>query len=86
METQNSQSNIYIPESPTKQGGSFPLRNAKIVSNKKRFSVDEYREITGDYISTAEKVQEKIDYLYAFCRNIIKVELEKHVNQRKNTN
>ena len=80
METQNSQKNIYIPESPAKQGGSFPLGNDKIKKSKKTFTVEEYRELTGDNISSSAKIQEKIDYLYGFCRNVIKNELKKHVS------
>ncbi len=58
---------------------SFSFENVKIVKNSKSVSVEEYRHLTGDFVSSSEKIQEKIDYLYAFCRNIIKLEIKKHV-------
>lgn len=38
-------------------------------------TVQEYRKIMNDDISTDERVQERINYLEALCRNIIKNEL-----------
>lgn len=40
-------------------------------------SIAEYRRLLGDYISTNERIVERLEYLEAFCRNIIKPELEK---------
>lgn len=80
MKNENSQKNTYTPESPNKQGGSFPLRNDSIKKSKKAFTIEEFRKVTGDNISSSAKIQEKIDYIYGFCRNVIKIELEKHVS------
>ena len=41
-------------------------------------SVEEYREILNDNASTAEQIKQRVRYLEAFCRNIIRLELEKH--------
>ena len=44
-------------------------------------SVAEYRKLLGDYRSTEEKIVQRLQYLEAFCRNIIRIELEKYVSQ-----
>ncbi|MEI7765611.1 MAG: hypothetical protein WCI93_03440 [bacterium] len=46
-------------------------------------SIDEYRKILGDYTSTDEQIKKRINYLEAFCRNIIKFELETYVKGKK---
>jgi hypothetical protein len=40
-------------------------------------SVEEYRKDNGDYISTDEKITERIAFMEALCRNVIRIELEK---------
>ena len=42
-------------------------------------SVAEYRKMLGDYKSTDERIVERLRYLEAFCRNIIKPELKTYV-------
>ena len=42
-------------------------------------SVAEYRKLLGDHQSTDERITERLRYLEAFCRNIIKPELKTHV-------
>ncbi|NQV13387.1 MAG: hypothetical protein HQ530_03730 [Parcubacteria group bacterium] len=42
-------------------------------------TVEEYRELLDDYKSTDEQIKSRLKYLEAFCRNVIKLELEKHV-------
>lgn len=46
-------------------------------------SVEEYRKILGDYSSSDEKITLRIQYLESFCRNIIKLELEKYVESAR---
>lgn len=46
-------------------------------------SIEEYRRILNDQTSSDELVQKRIDYLEAFCRNIIKTEFEKCVEKSK---
>jgi hypothetical protein len=41
-------------------------------------SVDEYRQILNDKTSSSEQIKQRIQFLEAFCRNIIRLELEKH--------
>ncbi len=45
-------------------------------------TIEEYRKILGDYTSTDEQIKKRLVYLQAFCRNIIKVEIESHIKQR----
>lgn len=40
-------------------------------------SIDEYRKILGDSISSDEKIVQRLQYLEGFCRNIIRKELKK---------
>jgi len=40
-------------------------------------SVEEYRRVTDDNISTDERIIERLQYLEALCRNIIKAEIQK---------
>jgi hypothetical protein len=39
-------------------------------------SIQEYRKILGDNTSSDEQVKQRLQYLEAFCRNIIRVELK----------
>lgn len=40
-------------------------------------SVEEYRKLVNDFTSSDERIEERLQYLEAFVRNIIKPELEK---------
>jgi len=40
-------------------------------------SVEEYRELLNDFTSSNERIEERLQYLESFCRNIIKPELNK---------
>ena len=40
-------------------------------------SIEEYRKLMKDQISTDERIKERLTYLESFCRNIIRPELEK---------
>jgi hypothetical protein len=44
-----------------------------------KVSIKKYREILGDYLSSDEKILERLEYLEAFCGNIIRLELEKTI-------
>lgn len=48
-------------------------------------SIAEYRQLLGDQASTDERIRERLQYLEAFCRNIIKPELQKTYEQSKKT-
>lgn len=39
----------------------------------------EYRKILKDDVSSDEQIQKRLDYLEALCRNVIEIELEKHL-------
>lgn len=39
-------------------------------------SIAEYRRLLGDHVSTDQRIGERLRYLEAFCRNIIRPELE----------
>jgi hypothetical protein len=41
-------------------------------------SVNEYREILNDNASTGEQIKQRVQFLEAFCRKIIRLELEKY--------
>lgn len=45
--------------------------------------IAEYRKILGDYTSSDEKIKKRLEYLKAFCKNIISYELENYVKQIK---
>ena len=47
-------------------------------------SIAEYRKILNDQKSSDEQIQKRIDYLVAFCKNIISIELETYVKQNNN--
>ena len=38
--------------------------------------IEEYRKILNDQTSSDEKIKQRIEYLEALCRNVIKKELE----------
>jgi hypothetical protein len=40
-------------------------------------TIKEYRELLKDEISSDEQIVKRLEYLEAFCRNIIRIELEK---------
>ena len=40
--------------------------------------IEEYRKILKDDVSSDEQIQERLDYLEAFCSNVIRIELEKY--------
>jgi len=44
---------------------------------KEVISIKRYRGITKDQISSDDKIRERLQYLGMFCRNIIKIEIEK---------
>lgn len=46
-------------------------------------SISEYRQLIGDHTSTDKRIIERLQYLEAFCRNIIKPELQTYVRQEK---
>lgn len=45
--------------------------------------IEEYRKILEDTESTDEKIVERLQFLEALARNIIRMELEKYVNENK---
>lgn len=45
-------------------------------------TVEEYREVTKDYKSSIESVQEKIQFLESLCRNIIRDEIKDYVRKK----
>ncbi len=56
---------------------------AKSDKSKSVISVEEYRQLTNDFTSSAERIEERVQYLESFCRNIIKPELKKIYEQSK---
>ncbi len=46
-------------------------------------SVADYRQLLGDYTSTDKRIVERLQFLEAFCRNIIKPNLQKIYEQGK---
>jgi hypothetical protein len=63
-------------EQNTREPGDEP--DKKWYNSDAVLSVDEYRKILNDNASTAEQIKRRIRYLEAFCRNIIRLELEKN--------
>ena len=45
-------------------------------------SIEKYRKIRNDYTSSDEQVKGRLEYLHAFFRNIIRIELEKYAGKR----
>ncbi len=46
-------------------------------------SIAEYRKLLNDTKSSDEKIVERLEYLEAFCRNIIRGELEKWSKKKR---
>lgn len=46
-------------------------------------SVAEYRKILNDHTSSDQRIIERLQYIEAFCRNIIKPELQTYARQEK---
>jgi hypothetical protein len=44
---------------------------------------EEYRKLLGDYKSTDEQIKKRVEYLEAFCRKVIKLELQNYGNKTK---
>jgi len=55
-------------------------RECGAFDNKKKptVSVDEYRKILNDEYTPDQIILTRVNYLEEFCRNIIKIELQKH--------
>lgn len=47
-------------------------------------TTEEYRKILGDNASTDEQIKRRIQFLEAFCRNIIKLELKGYTDTNLN--
>ena len=39
-------------------------------------TVEEYRKLANDYVSTDEEIQKRLEFLIVLCRNIISLELK----------
>ena len=59
-------------------GPSGDKADRKCYDSDAVLSVDEYRKILNDNASTEKQIKQRVQYLEAFCRNIIRLELEKH--------
>lgn len=46
-------------------------------------TVEEYRKILNDQKTSDENITKRLKYLEAFCRNIIKTELQRYVAKSK---
>jgi len=46
-------------------------------------TIQDYRKIMNDELSTDKQIEKRIQYLDAFCRNIIKAELSKFLAKNK---
>ncbi len=66
-----------ITEKPT----SSALTNSR---NHDIISISEYRKILNDNKSSDEEVRKKVTYLEAFCRNIVRQDVEKFVRTKIN--
>ena len=55
----------------------------EVPRNETLVSVAEYRRLVGDNTSTDARITERLRYLEAFCRNIIKPELQNHYDKSK---
>jgi len=45
--------------------------------------INEYRKLLGDHSSPEESITKRLEYLEAFCRNVIKIELQNYVQSKK---
>ena len=50
--------------------------------NNEDLSIEKYRKILNDYDTPDERVQERLNYLSAFCGSIIRMELAKYESER----
>jgi len=66
------------PFVPPRTSGFFMRSAGDKKEYKEIISVEEYRKLVQDSITPTEKVMERLRYLEAFCRNIIRLELEKY--------
>lgn len=57
----------------------------ELLKGKTLVSVAEYRAILGDNSSTDKHIVERLQYLEAFCRNIIKPELQIYEQHKPNS-
>ncbi|MBU6415347.1 hypothetical protein KGQ34_03885 [Patescibacteria group bacterium] len=48
-------------------------------------SVAEYRKLLGDYMSTDQRIVERLQFLEAFCKNIIKFEIKNYAITKHGT-
>jgi len=46
-------------------------------------TVQEYRKLLNDSESTDQQIKSRLQYLEAFCRNIIQIELENYAVSKK---
>lgn len=44
-------------------------------------SVAEYRKMLNDYVSSEENIKQRINYIEAFCRRIIKNEIQGYAKE-----
>ena len=58
---------------------TWPVRLEK---NGTVVSIAEYRKLVGDDVSTDECIVERLQYLEAFCRNVIKQEINNKTNAK----
>jgi uncharacterized protein YcbK (DUF882 family) len=49
---------------------------------KKKISIEDYRKITNDYKTQDNLIEKRLSYLESFCRNIIRTELNRTVNNK----
>lgn len=54
----------------------------RIGGNNEGVSIEKYRKILNDYETPDERVQERLNYLSGFLRNIIRIELDKYKSER----
>ena len=52
-------------------------------SEKLAISIEDYRRICTDYKSLDAEITEKLEYLMALCRNVIRGEMEIYVKREK---
>ena len=50
-------------------------------NNKKDVRLEQYRKILGDYSSSDECIQDRLDYIKGLCRNIIRIQLESYAER-----
>lgn len=71
---------IMVSESLVLELFVFRITTSKAKeSNGLVVTVAEYRKLTGDHESSDGRINDRLKYLEAFCRNIIKPELKTYV-------